>query len=83
MTNSNLVYDIAEWIVYNIEDLCLQYVEIESPLPLEIYLMNRAVMAFKDKEDSIEVRAAFGDNRIQTIINFYSEDRDEFEDQVH
>lgn len=80
---SDHVYDLADWLVHNIEDLSLQYMEAETSLPVEAYLMNRAVMAFQDKLPPIEVRAAFEDHRIQTIISFYCEGRDESEDKVH
>lgn len=79
----SLVYDVAEWIVYNIEDLCFQYVEAESNLPLELYIMNRAAVALRSKYSSIEIEEAFNDYRIKTIIDFYQEDIDESKDSIH
>lgn len=77
------VHDVAEWIVYNIEDLCFQYVEAESSLPLELYIMNRAATALKHKYNSLEIAEIFEDQRIQTIISFYQEERSESTDSLH
>lgn len=80
---NNNVYTIAEWIVYNIEDLSLQYMEAESFLPFEIYILNRATVAMQNTLNKFEVEEAFDDYRIQTIIDFYKEERNEQEDQIH
>lgn len=81
--NNHIVYDIAQWIVYNIEDLSLQYMDSESMLPLEVYLMNRAVVLFKEKYNPEEIRSSFSDYRIQVILDFYQEERDESTDSLH
>lgn len=85
MTNINdeHVEDVGRWIVYNIEELSLQYMEAESSLPFELYIRNRAVVAFQNKFQPGEVREIFDDHRIQIIISFFQEDRDEFSDQIH
>lgn len=80
---SDHVYDVAHWIVHNIEDLSLQYMEAETSLPIEAYLMNRAVVAFQEKLHPRDVREAFEDNRVRSIISFYCEDRDEQADKIH
>lgn len=80
---SDHVYDIADWLVHNIEDLSIQFMDAETSLPIEAYLANRAVMAFQNRLTPIEVRAAFDDHRIQVIVSFYCEGRDESEDSVH
>jgi hypothetical protein len=80
---NDIVYEIAEWIVYNIEDLSLQYMEAESFLPLELYIMNRAAVALRGKYNSIEIEQAFDDHRVQTIIDFFREERDEQTDTIH
>lgn len=80
---TEIVYTIAEWIVYNIEDLSLQYMEAESILPFEVYIMNRTSVAFRDKYSSYEIEEVFDDQRIQTIIDFFREERNEQKDSIH
>lgn len=80
---NDIIYEVAEWIVYNIEDLSLQYMEAESFLPLELYIMNRAAVAMQGKYNSIEIEQAFDDYRVQTIIDFFREERDEQTDSLH
>lgn len=85
MTNINDsdIYDVAQWIVYSIEDLGLQFMESESSLPFELYIRNRAVVHFQAKYRPDEVHEIFEDHRVQTIINFFEEGRDELSDSLH
>ena len=64
---NNNVYTIAEWIVYNIEDLSLQYMEAESFLPFEIYILNRATVAMQNTLNKFEVEEAFDDLRTYEV----------------
>jgi len=79
----NHVYDVAEWIVYNIEDLGHQYMESASPLPFSIYVKNRVAVAMQHKYSTQDIENIFNDDRIKAVINFYQEDIDESKDTLH
>ena len=79
----NHIYDIAEWIVYNIEDLTEGFVESESPLSFSNYIKSRVATSLQLKYDPQQINTAFDDERIKTIISFYEEERDESEDTLH
>lgn len=79
----NHVYDVAEWIVYNIEDLGTNYVESESSLSFTSYIQSRAATALQNKYTPRELQEIFEDERIKKIIEFYEEAPDESEDTLH
>ncbi len=79
----NHVYDVAEWIVYNIEDLGHQYNESGSSLSFFYYIKSRVAVALQHKYNTRDIDEIFNDNRIKTVIDFYEEDRDESKDSVH
>jgi len=79
----NPVYNVAEWIIYNIEDLSYQYIESGSSLSFFSYIKNRTSVALKDKYTPEEIQNIFKDGRIKIIIKFYEEDIDESEDSLH
>lgn len=80
---NDTVLEVAKWIVYNIEDLSLRYVDSATVLPFEVFIMNNAALHFKDKYTSMDIEEVFEDNRIQVIIDFYQEERDESTDSLH
>lgn len=79
----NDAYDVAEWIVYNIEDLAHQYNVSGSHLSFFYYIKSRVATALQLKYSTQTINEIFGDNRIKTIIDFYEEDRDESADKIH
>jgi len=79
----NHVYDVAEWIVYNIEDLGQQYNESESSLSFFYYIKSRAAVALQHKYTPREIDEIFNDSRIKIVIDFYEEDIDESTDSLH
>lgn len=83
MTNQNEVYDVAEWIVYNIKELGHQYNESGSSLSFFYYIKSRVAVSLQLKYPTNVIDDIFGDDRIKTIIQFYEEDGDESEDQIH
>lgn len=79
----NHVYDVAEWIVYNIEDLGFQYNESGSSLSFFYYVKSRVAVALQDKYSTEEINNIFNDDRIKTVIEFYQGDIDESTDTLH
>lgn len=77
------IYDIAQWVVHNIEDLSIGYMNSNSLMSFAGYIKARAATSLQYIYNSKEVDDAFDDDRIKVIISFFEESRDESKDSLH